>query len=250
MFSIGKNKKLFISVVLSSVFVSSVSFAQDQYYEDPDEPSRVLEEDVDSLATLEKAKDIAVIQKKFLDKTGRFELWGSGSVALNSQYFNFLGLNLKGTYHFSERWGVELQGLVLTDLERSITEGLRNNQRISTRDVVTPSSYFGANLRWSPIYGKMTLREKTINPFELYFTLGVGFTGTDDGQSAFTISGGLGQVYPLSKNTTFRWDIALNNFTANARGDLNGDLRGQEVNANFLYVSTGVSIYFPFSETR
>lgn len=239
-------------LVLSLLISSSVSYAQSEYYEEPGEESvEELEENVDNLSGLENVKDIAVIQKKYLDKTGRFELWGAGALALNSQFFNFLGLNLKGTYHFSERWGVELQGMVLSDFEKSITDGLNKDQRIETNDIITPSSYYGLNLRWSPIYGKLSLREKTINPFELYFTLGVGLTGTDDGQSAFTVSGGLGQVYPTGKNTTFRWALAINNFTADAKRDLNNPgVRGKSSNANFLYVSAGVSVYFPFSEAR
>ena len=242
-------KKICLCLMLLS-FAMSAS-AQDEYYEDPEEPNRQLEENVDDLSTLEEAEDIAVIQKKFLKKTGRWELWGAGALALNSQYFNFLGLNAKLSYHFSERWGVELQGMFLSDLEKSITEGLRNDRAISTTDIVTPTSYYGVNLRWSPIYGKMSLREKTINPFELYFTGGLGFTGTDDGQNAFTISAGLGQVYPMGKNTTFRWALALHNYSAKAKGDLkNPNIQGQEVTANFLYVSAGVSVYFPFSEER
>jgi len=247
-------EKLSIYILSTALILclSSESFAQDEYYEDSEAPvNRQLEEDVDDLSSLEEAKDIAVIQKKYLKKTKRFEFWGAGAIALNSQYFNFLGVNAKLSYHFSERWGVELQGMFLSDIEKSITDGLRTDQAIQTTDVVTPTSYYGINLRWSPVYGKMTLREKTINPFELYFTGGIGLTNTDDGQSAFTFSGGLGQVYPMSKNTTFRWALSLQNYTANAKGDLkNPNVQGQEVRSNFLYVSAGVSIYFPFNEER
>ena len=245
-----KNSAIQILSIILLLCVSTNSYAQEQYYDDPAEPNRMLEENVENLSSLEEAKDIAVIQKKYLDKTGRWELWGAGAVALNSQYFNFLGLNAKFAYHFSERWGIEAQGMLLSDLEKSITEGLKTDQAIQTTDIVTPTSYYGVNLRWSPIYGKMTLREKSINPFELYFTGGVGLTNTDDGQSAFTMSAGLGQVYPMSKNTTFRWALTYHNYSANAKGDLNGQIRGQKVRANFLYVSAGVSIYFPFSEKR
>lgn len=246
--------KILISLLAVQCFAVN-SFAQDEdyqdlYYKDAEAQSEPLVEDVDDLSALEELKDIAVIQKKFLDKTERFELFGALNVALNSQYFNLLGFNLAGTYHFNERWGVELQGMFLSDLEKSITEGLRTDQAITTQDIVTPTSYYGVNLRWSPIYGKMSLREKTINPFEVYFTLGLGMTGTDDSQSAFTIHGGVGQVYPLSKNTTFRWGLGLNNFSANAKGDLNGTIQGKKVNSSLFYLSAGMSVYFPFNEER
>ena len=86
--------------------------------------------------------------------------------------------------------------------------------------------------------------------FEVYFTLGLGLTQTDDSQSAFTIHGGLGQVYPMSKNTTFTWGLGFNNFTSNAKQDLNGANRGKEVNTSLFYLTAGVSIFFPFTEAR
>lgn len=247
-------KILLLVLVFGTQGFSLNAFAQegyqDQYYQDVEERPEQLEEDVENLRGIEDLKDIAVIQKKYLDKTKRFELFGALNIALNSQYFNILGANIAGSYHFNERWGVELQGMFLTDMEKSVTEGLRTDQAISTQDIVTPTSYYGVNLRWSPIYGKMSLRERTINPFEVYFTLGLGMTGTDDSQSAFTIHAGLGQVYPISKNTTFRWGLGFNNFTANAKGDLKGTIQGQEVNASLFYLSAGMSMYFPFRDDR
>lgn len=250
-----------VIAMLAFHFFGLNSFAQDQYYYDDDlspksetavdsDSEELLEEDADNLSAIEELEDIAVIQKKYLDKTGRFEFFGGANLSLNSQYFNLLGFNGVASYHLNDRWGVELQGMFLSSIERSVTEGLRTGQAITTEDIVTPTSYFGVNLRWSPVYGKMSLREKTINPFEVYFTLGLGLTGTDDSQSAFTIHAGMGQVYPMSRNTTFRWELALNNFTAKAKGDLNGTIQGKSVNANLFYLSAGVSIYFPFSESR
>ncbi len=247
-----KNKILFslLAFKLLSLNVFAQYSEEGQYYEEVSVGSKKLAEDIYDLTTLENLKDIAVIQRKFLKKTGRFEFFGAANIVLNSQYFNLLGFNVAGTYHFSERWGIEVQGMLLSNLEKSITEGLRIDQAISTQNIITPKSHYGLNLRWSPIYGKMSLREKTINPFEVYFTLGLGVTNTDDTQSVLTIHGGLGQVYPLSKDTTFRWGLGLNNFFANAKSDLKGSIQGQKVNANLFYLSAGMSVYFPFSRER
>lgn len=250
---IKNNSLKFFTVLFFFSFLSLEVYGQDYFEEAEQEMQSEKKEEVgqiEKLDELEKFKDIAVIQKKYLNKTGRFELWLAGSLALNSQYFNMLGGNLALSYHFNDRWGVELEGVFMTDMEKSVTEGLRKDQAITTRDIITPTSYMGLNLRWSPIYGKMSLREKTINPFEVYFVLGAGLTGTDDGQSAFTIHGGIGQVYPVSKNMSIRWTLVLNNFAANAKGDLKGSIKGQEVRSNLLYLSAGVSWFFPFSEER
>lgn len=252
----------FSKIIISAFILCSYSFVQAQdifeeaeasveseytsYEEQEDQEA----EEVENLRELEKFEDIAVIQKKYLDKSGRFELWGAASLALNSQFYDFVGLNLALTYHFNESWGVEVEGLLLTDLEKNLTASLEEDQNIVTRSIIVPSYYVGAHLRWSPIYGKISLREQTINPFEMYFTLGGGLSGTDDGQSVMTVHAGTGQIYPITKNTTFRWALSYNFFQANARGDLQGSVSGAKVNTGFLYLSAGVSVFFPFSKTR
>jgi len=246
-------------IIFALVFcLSSFSFAQDIFddaetsveneYDNFEQQED--EEEIENLRELEKFEDIAVIQKKYLDKSGRFEVWGAGSLALNSQFYDFLGLNVALAYHFNESWGLELEGLYLTDLQKNVTTNLEDDQNIVTRSIIVPSYYVGAHLRWSPIYGKISLREKTINPFEMYFTFGGGLSGTDDGQSVPTVHVGTGQVYPITKNTTFRWALSYNFFQANARGDLQGSVSGDKVNTGFLYLSAGVSLFFPFSESR
>ncbi len=247
-----KNKILFFLLVfkLFCLNIFAQYNEQDQYGQKVSVDSKQLIQNIDDLTTLENLKDIAVIQRKFLKKTKRFELFGAANIALNSQYFNLLGVNFSGTYHFSERWGIEIQGMFLSSLEKSLTEGLRRDQAILTQNIITPESYYGLNLRWSPIYGKMSLREKTINPFEVYFALGLGMTGTDDSQSVLTVHGEIGQVYPLLKDITFRWGLGLNNFFANAKSDLKGSVQGEKVNANLFYLSAGMSMYFPFSKER
>jgi outer membrane beta-barrel protein len=251
--------EIFMSIFLlcsyanaQNIFDEVESTKDDAYGAVESVEKRQQEEDaeLEDLRELEKFADIAVIQKKYLDKSGRFEMWAGGSLALNSQFYDFLGLNFALTYHLNETWGIELEGLILTDLQKNITQNLEEDQNIVTRSIVVPSNYFGAHIRWSPIYGKMSLREKTINPFEMYFTLGGGVSGIDDGQTVPTIHLGTGQVYPLSKNTTFRWALSYNFFQADARSDLQGSISGESVNTGFLYLSAGVSVFLPFSKSR
>ena len=253
----------FIEIILSILILSSYANAQDIFDEvesseesgygavESDYNQKEAESlEIEDLRELEKFDDIAVIQKKYLEKSGRFEMWAAGSLALNSQFYDFLGLNIALTYHLNETWGLEFEGLILTDLQKNVTTNLEEDQNIVTRSIVVPSNYFGAHIRWSPIYGKMSLREKTINPFEVYFTFGGGVSGIDDGQTVPTIHLGTGQVYPITKNTTFRWALSYNFFQADAQSDLQGSISGEEVNTGFLYLSAGISIFLPFSKER
>ncbi len=197
------------------------------------------------LRSLEEFSDIAVIQRKYLQKTERFEAFGSVLTSLNSQLFSIFGVNATLGYHFNERFALEANFLFSADSKRGFTKGLEDDYFISTTDLITPESYLGLHLRWSPVYGKISLRSRTINPFEVYFTVGGGVTGTDDGQSAPTLHLGVGQFYPLSKNMTFRWGLGLNTFQATSKG-----ANPKDITAYMLHLSGGVSWYFPFTEAR
>ena len=162
-----------------------------------------------------------------------------------------MGLNVVLNYHINETFGIELESLSLTNSQKNITGSLEEKQNIITKSIVVPKSYLGAHIRWSPIYGKISLRERTINPFEMYFTFGGGISSTDDGQSdALTVHIGMGQFYPMTKNTTFKWSLGYNLFRAGAREDLQGSVSGKTVNTGFLYLSTGISVFLPFSKSR
>jgi outer membrane beta-barrel protein len=197
------------------------------------------------LESLELYSDIVVIQKKFFEKTSRWELSASGITSLNNKFFTSIGV--KGTlgYHFSERWALEGQAWYLAQIDRNFTKNLESEYQISTSDIVTPQGYLGLNLVWSPIYGKLSLQEKAVNPFELFFTFGAGVILTDDSQSAPALNLSFGQIHPLTKDSTLRWEIGGNIFQAKGKDNLVGSQRGQDVVSEIFYVSVGASFFFP-----
>lgn len=199
------------------------------------------------LATLEPFNDIAVIQRKFLPKTGRFEVAGMAMGSVNNPFFSNLGLGLRGSYFFNEKHGVELQYYFLSNSERGVTKSLRDNQRVETKSLTTPKNYMGAAYRWNPIYGKMTWLNRAIVPFDLFFTVGGGLTKTDLGNSEPTIHIGTGQVFALTKAMAFRWDISWNLYQAEAI-ESNGDKLTN--NQDDLFLMLGMSFYFPEAKYR
>ena len=197
------------------------------------------------LSGLSPFSDIAVIQKRFLPKTKRYEFFAGGSTILNDAFFLNMGLNLRLGYYFRERWGVEAVGSILTTVERDITKGLKNRQ-ITTTSLVTPQNYFGLDLKWSPIYGKMTTISQKIIPFDLYFSLGLGATGTNQGTEAPTLHLGTGQIFALSKSFALRWDISYNTFPSSS-----GTAPGQgSAIYNNIFMTLGASFFFPEATYR
>ena len=205
-------------------------------------PSRLAD-----LATLEPFNDIAVIQRRFLPKTGRFEFSGSLMASVNNPFFSNLGLGLRMAYYFSEKHGVVGQYYFLSNSERSVTEGLRDDQLVETKSLTTPKNYLGVAYKWTPIFGKMTWMNREIVPFDLFFTVGGGTTKTDLGNQEPTIHIGTGQVFAISKSMAVRWDLSWNFYQAEALDNNNESITNSQ---DDLYLMIGMSFFFPEAKYR
>ncbi len=202
--------------------------------------------DVADLATLSEFKDVAVIQKRFLPKTKRFEAYGGMNGILNDKFFSSFGLSARIGYSFSERYGIELVSFLLTTTERQVTSDLRDRRGVTTTNFVTPKSYYGLDFKWTPVYGKMTWLNKRITPFDLYFSGGMGMTNTNQGRSEPTFHLGTGQIFAITKSSAFRWDFSWNFYSATS--GVTGAT--QSGNYNNLLITLGASFFFPEATYR
>lgn len=205
------------------------------------------QQDLSQLSKLSSFSDVAVIQRRFLPKTERFELSAHGLSSLNNPFFTTLGLGVETAYYFREQYAIELMYLKMTSSAKDVTKDLRDKRNLSTTTLVNPKSYAGAAFKWNPIYGKMTFLNDRIVPFDMSFSLGGGVTETDQGQSAGTFHFGAAQVFALSKAWAFRWDIFWNYYQAQVK-QTNGST--SQDNHSDLMLSLGVSFYFPEAKYR
>jgi outer membrane beta-barrel protein len=199
---------------------------------------------VGDLGKLAPFNDVAVIQKRFLPRTGRFEFFGAPTLVMNDAFFLNFGVDMRFAYYFAERYGLEFVSFLLTTSERQVTTDLREKRGVTTNTIVSPKSYLGLDFKWTPIYGKMTYQNKKITPFDLYFAAGLGTTATNQGTSEPTLHLGTGQEFALSKAMAVRWDFSWNFFTAT-----NGTGTGRGLYNN-LYLSMGVAFFFPEATYR
>lgn len=199
------------------------------------------------LSTLAPFEDVAVIQRRFLPKTGRFEFSPSGMITLNNPFFSNMGLGLRASYYFLEKHGLELQYFMLSNSSREVTKNLETKRNVRTESLVKPKSYMGVAYKWNPIYGKMTLLNKTIVPFDLYFTAGGGMTNTQEDSGAPTVHVGTGQVFALNKMMAIKWDLTWNFYSADST-----DSTGVKATTNQddLFLSLGMSFFFPEAKYR
>jgi outer membrane beta-barrel protein len=202
------------------------------------------------LANLAPFADVAVIQRRFLPRTERFEFAGSGMTSLNNPFFNNLGLAVRGSYNFTEKYGIELQYMYFSNTKRSVTESLEQPPtNVKTSNLVTPKSYMGASFKWTPIYGKITFLNKYIVPFDFVFNGGLGLSKTDV-QNEGTISLGAGQSFALSKSMAVRWDIIWNFYKAKTETATVGSSGTSSTNHNDLFLAAGMSFFIPEASYR
>lgn len=219
---------------------------RDKSREEPKKDISTLSE----LSTLAPFSDIAVIERRFLPKTKRWEFSGSLLGTINNPFFTNMGAGLRGGYYFQEKFGVEAMYFFVSSNERSVTDNLRTKRNVKTESLVTPKGYFGADFKWTPMYGKMTFMNKRIVPFDFYFSAGVGMTNTDQGNSEPTLHLATGQAFALSKKMAVRWDLSWNLYQAKTTIVKSGASRETTANQDDLYLSLGVSFFFPEATYR
>ena len=204
-------------------------------------------ETLSDLATLAPFDDIAVIQRRFLPKTGRFELSVAGFSNLNNPFYNSLGGSLRAAYYFREQYAAEVIAGAFGTSSRQSTEDLKGNRAIATDNVVTSKSFGVVAFKWNPVYGKITWLNRGIVPFDMNFSLGGGLTQTTGGENAPTLHMGTSQVFALSKWVAFRWDLMWNIYSAKGT-DQSG--REEQLSQNDLFLGVGLSLYFPEATYR
>ena len=202
-----------------------------------------------NLGRLENFEDIAVIQKRYLPRTGRFEVFVGPTAVLNDAFFLNFGVNGRLAYYFSERYAIEGVGTYLSINERQVTTDLRDKKGVITNSFVTPQTYAGLDFKWSPVYGKMSWMNRKITPFDLYFSVGGGLTGTNQNTSQATLHLGTGQAFAYTKGIAWRWDFSWAMFNATSNIQSTTSQPAPSLYHN-LMLTFGMSFFFPEASYR
>lgn len=182
--------------------------------------------------------DFAIIQRNFMPKSERFSVSLGGSLLPTDVYYRSFGLNLKLGYHFSEAWGFELFNYSLSSSARSEVDDLESKQSVSVKNLVSLKSFYGANVYFTSIYGKTSVFNSKIVPFEIYQTLGIGKIVNQKGEESSAIQVGLGEIFSLGRSSGLRTDLTWAFYKTN-------NIQGQSQAANSLFLSVSYSLFFP-----
>lgn len=217
-------------------------------------------EEISDLKKLETFSDIAVIQRRYLPKTGRFEFYIAGGTNLNDAFFVGNGMNLRFGYYFREKWGIEASYSYIQNDNRDVTNELLK-RGINTEGMVSTDQFYGIDLKWTPIYGKYAYFNEKIIPFDLYFSAGFGVTDPKIGNSAAgsaqitvesapTFRLGTGQIFAITKWMAFRWDLSWHFFNATSTISNGSTSSSSEELHNNLFLNVGLSFFFPEAKYR
>jgi outer membrane beta-barrel protein len=197
------------------------------------------------LGNLAPFSDIAVISKRFLPKTHRFEFFPNFGLVVNDAFFSDIVFGARLAYSFTETLGVEVNGMSISASNKSVTTELQAlNPPVLTAAIASPTSFYGIDFKWSPIYGKMSFMNRTIVPFDTYFSAGGGMTGTNQGTSAASIHVGVGQLFAVSKWLAARWDISYYGFNTTSTVNNSAGF------FNTFDATIGMSFFFPGATYR
>lgn len=206
------------------------------------------------LHKLSNFSDISVIQKRYMPKTNRFQLYGGLDFLTNNPFFDSYGFNGRFSFFFSELIGIELGIWRHSVAARTVTTDLESKQGITTKTMLSSLGYTGASILVVPFYGKMTFLDKRIIYYDLYISAGAGTTETSYlDKAAPSIHLGTGEIFSISKSFAWRWDFSSVTYTARApKVTDTGDLidSGKKQSISDLYLGVGLTILFPGASYR
>lgn len=198
------------------------------------------------LTTLSPFSDVSMIQKKFLPKTERFQIYTALGLSTNSPWFYNLGGKVNLTYNFTEKYGIEFSGLFLTSSEKEAAKDIRENNSLQPEQFILTKSNINIDFVWYPIYGKITNLDQQIIPYDMYFSLGGGVTGTNAVEkNVATAHLAIGQIFALSKSLAFRWDYSVYLYKATPVQSSTPITAASSGLHNDLVFTAGISFFFP-----
>jgi outer membrane beta-barrel protein len=160
--------------------------------------------------------ELGVVQNRTYTKAHKWELGLFGGTVATDPFLSVYNAGGTFGYHFSEYFAVQAlyfrdwasPSSALTTLEQQLTAQNNGNKNGATANTNPPRDYYGAEMVWSLLYGKLSVFGQSIIYYDLNLLGGLGFTATQSGTD-FTEHVGIGQQVYLSKRVSLKFDYRL-----------------------------------------
>lgn len=152
--------------------------------------------------------DMVVVQKKAMNKSGRFLLSSYASLDFSDGPYSLWSWNINPGYAISDFWEVYLSvAPVFINQERDIVNKIKGIG--GTIDASKAKYQYGAEILWSPLYGKDSLGSRRVIRSDTFLKAGVHNIQYDKG-NGLKLHVALGKTYFITNNLGFRPAISAN----------------------------------------
>jgi outer membrane beta-barrel protein len=179
----------------------------------------------------------AVSRRTFL-KADRFEIEPLVSISLSDPFFRSWGAGLRGSYHLSEEFAIDIGGAYSfyqqeLNAFRVIADGI-----VTAPKAVSLTAVVDGGVTFSPIYGKVGIASEYVLHFDTYASAGLAAIVDTNVSSSFHPGAeiGIGSRVFLNRFLAIRLDVRDYLYpTSFDRFEI----------ANSFVLNAGLSIYFP-----
>ncbi len=155
--------------------------------------------------------EIEVVQNRMFSKKHRLTLQIAAGTSSTDPFLDVKSLSGALGFHFSETLGVNAiykkyivsNSSYLNELQSGLITGAN-----STANTNKPNAFYGGEIEYSPLYGKISLSGSSIVHYDAHLLFGAGITDTESGKY-FTPSVGFGPQFYLGSGLALRLDYRL-----------------------------------------
>jgi outer membrane beta-barrel protein len=243
-----------IAVIIGLSFLTQVTRAQESTA--PAEPGTGLRsEDAPEYLEVEKVKEkywaqgeesqLGVVQNRLYSKAHKFHLGLMFGKAMNDPFLSTTLVGGNAGYSFNEFWALSLIGWSYNANASNALKVLRGGGKEA--NTIEPEWYGGAEATGSFLYGKLSLLGRKIVYYDMHFSVGSGVASTENDDSTYAFSAGIGQRFYITQWLSLKMDYRFQTYNATEvekeitakLGRVNGTIRqynhmiGLELNSMF-----------------
>jgi outer membrane beta-barrel protein len=124
-------------------------------------------------------REVGVVQKRLFEKAGRVEAAVFAGWIPNDAFTYYVPVGARGTYFFTESWGVEVLFDYNLHLDTRLKE-LLHEQDASVRAQIRDRQQLrlAASAVWVPFYGKIAFNNRKLGHFDAFLLAGAGTVRT------------------------------------------------------------------------
>ena len=182
--------------------------------------------------------DYSVIQRNYMPKSSRLQMKGALTTVTNDVFYNNFGLALGAAYHFNETWGVGFNLTYLNSNRNTDAKNILDVQGVNIQNLVTLKNSYGASAYFTPIYGKWSLLNRRVLPFEIYLHGGAAQITNQSNLTNTAVTLGAGQLITLTRSSALDFNFNWHFYTTK---NINGDDQA----SNSMLFSIGYSLFWP-----